>query len=85
MHLKPPLVSPKKGTHMAMPWLTHVHPGAQKPLGNPPSDEVSMMSLPSEMLRQLDVAPETAQRQYRDWLAQLVAMFPSLEEQCNDL
>ena len=79
-----PFGKPQKGTHMAMPWLTHARPGAPKPPGNPPSDEVSMISLPSEMLRQLNTAPETAQRQYRDWLAQLVAMFPSSEEQALD-
>ena len=69
---------------MAMPWLTPVRPGAQQTPGNPPSNEVSVMSLPSEMLRQLDAAPETAQRQYRDRLAQLAVMFLGSEERALD-
>ena len=39
------------------------------------------MSLPSELLRQLNAAPEAAQWQYRDRLAQLAAMFPDSGEQ----
>ena len=71
-----PFGKPHKGTHMATPWLTSVRPGAQQTPGKPPSDAVSMISVASELLRSLDAAPEVAQRQFRDQLAQLATLFP---------
>jgi len=70
---------------MATPWLTPVRPGAQQnPVKRTPDDEASMVSVTSELLRQLDAAPEAAQRQYRDRLAQLVAMFPDSTKRALD-
>ena len=43
-----------------------------------------MVSMTSELLKQLDATPETAQRQFRDRLAQLVTLFPGSTEQALD-
>jgi len=69
-----------RGTHMAPPWLTPVRPGAHETPRNPPDDETSMVSLPSELLKRLGAAPDVAQQQFRDCLAQLAAMFPGSTE-----
>jgi len=68
---------------MATPWLTPVRPGAQQTPGAPPNDAasaVSVISVDAELLRALDAAPEVAQRQFRDRLAQLATMFPETAE-----
>jgi len=45
-----------------------------------------MISVASELLRTLDAAPEVAQRQFRDWLAQLATLFPgSTEDYLSDI
>jgi len=78
--LKNPFGKPQKGTHMAMPWLTPVRPGAQQTPGAPPSDATSMFSVAAKLLEALDAAPEVAQRQFRDRLAQLATLFPEAAE-----
>ena len=65
---------------MAKPWLTPVRPGAQQTPGRPPSDVSLMISVASELLRALDAAPDVAQRQFRDQLAQLATLFPDATE-----
>ena len=58
-----------------------MRPGAQHTPGAPPSDDTSAFSVAAELLEALDASPEVAQRQFRDRLTQLNALFPETTEE----